>query len=243
ELKAEFNNWVNAAKLFSQGDHYVYIDIRNNEVFRGKPNKTTNARHPGPSEELHKRQNRPQIIQIIVAGDGILNVNNNQRKTCSVGFIARSHKRTMAKQPIFYVITERNYCHERDDNDKAASFVLRAWNSVITNIQFMKIVGIMYTHNFTRPYNFGEIQWTSRSLAKSPTIRNSDDQNYQELIIHGTRKEKDLGGPVFLYTPENLGFVDLFGIQVTSSLKLTAALSYEIIQDITGYSLYNGSDD
>ncbi|CAG8785278.1 19482_t:CDS:1, partial [Racocetra fulgida] len=41
----------------------------------------------------------------------------------------------------------------------------------------------------------------------------------------------------------NLGLVDLFGIQVTSSPQLTAALPYEIIQDITGYTLYNGNND
>ncbi|CAG8780399.1 12277_t:CDS:2, partial [Racocetra fulgida] len=52
ELKPEFDNLVNAAKLFSPGDHYVYIDIRNNEVFRGPPNKTTNAKHPGPTRSL-----------------------------------------------------------------------------------------------------------------------------------------------------------------------------------------------
>ncbi|CAG8555835.1 13196_t:CDS:2, partial [Racocetra fulgida] len=102
ELKTEFNNWINGLKVFPQRDHYVYIDIRNNEVFRGPPNKTTNAMHPGP---------------------------------------------------------------------------------------------------------------------------------------------KDLGGPVFLYTPENLGLVDLFGIQVTSSSQLTAALPYEIIQDITGYTLYDGNNN
>ncbi|CAG8820994.1 17462_t:CDS:1, partial [Racocetra fulgida] len=61
ELKTEYNNWVNAAKLFSSGDHYVYIDIRNNDVFRGPPNKITNAKHPGPSEELHKRNLTAEI--------------------------------------------------------------------------------------------------------------------------------------------------------------------------------------
>ncbi|CAG8645975.1 10659_t:CDS:1, partial [Racocetra fulgida] len=40
-------------------------------------------------------------------------------------------------------------------------------------------------------YNFGELKWTSTSLTISPDIRNSDDQNYQELIIHGTRKESE----------------------------------------------------
>ncbi|CAG8479525.1 13711_t:CDS:2 [Racocetra fulgida] len=145
ELKTEYNNWINAAKLFPQGDHYVYIDIRNNEVFRGPPNKTTNTKHPGPSEELHKRQPQPLINQLILAGDGILNLKRGDHK-----------------------------------ND--------------------------YSKNME----------TAMS---------------------------DIGGPVFLYTPWNLDLVDLFGIQVTSSLELTAALSYEIIQDVTGYTLYNGNDD
>ncbi|CAG8770505.1 12854_t:CDS:1, partial [Racocetra fulgida] len=52
----------------------------------------------------------------------------------------------------------------------------------------------------------------------------------------------DIGGPVFHYTTVSLGIVDLFGIQVTSSPQLTAALSYEIIADITGYERYNGNN-
>ncbi|CAG8741337.1 17906_t:CDS:2, partial [Racocetra fulgida] len=53
----EFNNLVNATKLFLSGDHYVYIDIRNNEVFLDLLNKTiddSNAKHLGPNDQIYK---------------------------------------------------------------------------------------------------------------------------------------------------------------------------------------------
>ncbi|CAG8686194.1 19502_t:CDS:1, partial [Racocetra fulgida] len=45
---------------------------------------------------------------------------------------------------------------------------------------------------------------------------------------------EDLGGPVFIYTKEGLSVVDIFGIQVTSGPKLTAAQSYELIHNKAG---------
>ncbi|CAG8589422.1 20074_t:CDS:2, partial [Racocetra fulgida] len=68
----------------------------------------------------------------ISAGDGLLKLrpkkNKTKSKTCSVGFIARSNKRYLHTRPIFYVINERNHCHENEENG-ADSFYSWQWNS------------------------------------------------------------------------------------------------------------------
>ncbi|CAG8694387.1 7631_t:CDS:2, partial [Racocetra fulgida] len=236
ELEVDFNTWANGDKLFPLRDHYIYIEIRNNDVFRGPPNKTTNAKHPGPSEELHKRNLTAEINVTIRAGDGIFHEFYKRRKTCSAGFFVRSNKRIKSKKLgnyKTYVITERNYCFEGDATTKGKTFLHLPWNSNLPTYK-TKSVGTMELPNFANPYNFAEIQMTSQSKIKRISER---------LIITDMQTDKeDLGGPVFMYTTEGLNVVDLFGIQVTSGPKLTAALSYELIHDITGYTLLNVID-
>ncbi|CAG8728522.1 12807_t:CDS:1, partial [Ambispora leptoticha] len=191
ELEVDFNTWANGDKLFPLRDHYIYIEIRNNDVFRGPPNKTTNAKHPGPSEELHKRNLTAEINVTIRAGDGIFHEFYKRRKTCSAGFFVRSNKRIKSKKLgnyKTYVITERNYCFEGDATTKGKTFLHLPWNSNLPTYK-TKSVGTMELPNFANPYNFAEIQMTSQSKIKRlPTIR---DQLYQELRIHDTKKESE----------------------------------------------------
>ncbi|CAG8759435.1 15147_t:CDS:2, partial [Racocetra fulgida] len=204
ELETGSNNWVNAAKLFSSGDHYVYIDISNNEVFRGPPNKTTNGKNPGSSEELHKRNLTAEIRVTISAGDGKKfyhrpwNSNPAFSKVKSVGtmFLRNfvnpynfAEIELTGQSKIKRLPTIRDQLYQE----------LRIYD---TKKESETIPGDHICHS---GFAFNGFYW------------DENKRQSERLIITDIQTAKeDIGGPVFMYTTEGLNVVDLFGIQVTS---------------------------
>ncbi|RIB27826.1 hypothetical protein C2G38_2159563 [Gigaspora rosea] len=87
--------------------------------------------------------------------------------------------------------------------------------------------------------NKGLAQWTSHSFDLLPAIRNTDDPEHPDLFIDDARPATIHA----IYLNENssseeLRRVDLFGIQVSSGSKLTAALPSNIILEISNLVLH-----
>ncbi|KAF0537296.1 S1 family peptidase [Gigaspora margarita] len=134
-----FINAINDRMYYPIFIYYNCFNLSNNEIFNRK------------SGDIENR---------ILAGDGIY----TGKKTCSVGFWARSHSY------INYIATA-GHCYDLD----FSRFFLYPRNSTV-------FIGKM-TSYLLEPIDFGLIYIDNPNIQPVPSVRNTDSERYKELPI------------------------------------------------------------
>ncbi|CAG8668885.1 28530_t:CDS:2, partial [Racocetra persica] len=204
ELKHKFTNILRVSKEHNPVFVGVYIDIERNNVVitlydelnghnaeyivdvrRFNPifdrqnlhNHHQNLHNERSNSHIIKRQ-PPLIHSLLVAGDGLLNLNNlNRHFTCSLGFLARTRP---TNEDVFVT---SGLCFRPNQN-----YHLLPWTSHVEH----DVIGRMTRMGrLTRELDFGILSIDNPIYIPMPSIRHTESIYNAQLPIRG--------GPVFTY--------------------------------------------
>ncbi|CAG8523409.1 1545_t:CDS:2, partial [Gigaspora margarita] len=250
ELKVQFDQDVRDANIF---DSYIYIDLEvNNVILHSNSPPDLNTQPFGPRKHASMRPQQQRIRTRVLADEGIF-IKDKEikyqyiRKVCSLGFFARSRKRPPMHSPTNYIITARS-CNLKDSN-LSNDLYLRNWSIVNPSSREPRSLAIRNTDDPGYPElfitdarpatihsshiyhaGFGTHVTCGNIKALTAFYLNKENSFSEGLIITDMNTHnEDIGGTVFFYKSQNLRYVDLCGIQVTSGPNIAAVLSSNII--------------
>ncbi|RIB25124.1 hypothetical protein C2G38_2031333 [Gigaspora rosea] len=119
------------------------------------------------SQNNMKLENRNDIVNYILAGDGIYVYNRLNYTSCSAGFWAKAR----FLQNTNFIVTA-GHCYRLN-----ASYYLFPWNAT----EVGDYIGKMFLH-YLSPMDFGLIHMSS-NVKPVANIRNTDSKEYPQLII------------------------------------------------------------
>ncbi|KAF0498178.1 hypothetical protein F8M41_020573 [Gigaspora margarita] len=242
ELKVQFDQDVRDANV-SESYIYIYLEV-NNVILHPNSPPDLNTQPFGPRKHASMRPRQQRIRTRVLAGEGVF-IRDKEikyqyiRKVCSLSFFACSRKRAPMHSPTNYIITARS-CNLKDSK-LSNDLYLRNWG--IVNLSSRELRSLGYPELFitdARPATihsgyichagFGTHVTSGNIKALTAFYLNKENSSSEGLIITdmNTRIE-DIGGTIFFYKSQDLRYVDLCGIQVTSGPNIAAVLPSNII--------------